>query len=497
MVKKAALLCSFFFSFLNDSEAYYLFDKNLEQAYSLIISFRFNEAEAILNREKIEKPGNDLRLLYVNYNEFLKAFISEDIKDFEILKENSERRIRELNKNTSNRESGLHLYTQSEIRIQKAILCFKYNEYLNAVFEIRKVIKLLKENEEQFHGFILNRKVRAFLISLFGTVPEKYQWMMKISSMEGDIMKGELMLRELYNELEGTTYSVYKTEVLVYLGFIYSNFNEPVIQSTMFDEMGKLAHQYPLVALSYSNILMKLGNGETAYNILDASIKSSINNPYYFLYYKRGYARLKKLDVEANNDFVYFLEHHNGTGYIKSAFQKLAWIALLKGDTVAYYREINNCKLKGGRISEEDKIAMEDAVTGELPNIFLLRSRLLFDGGNYDKALSEITGRIIKDFPRHRDQLEVTYRLGRIMQMKKQTGKAIEYFEMTLQNGLKSPYYFAANSSLMLGMIYEEKKDYQKASFYYHKCLTIKDIPYKFSIDQKASAGLNRIKREK
>jgi tetratricopeptide (TPR) repeat protein len=315
--------------------------------------------------------------------------------------------------------------------------------------------------------------------------------------MEGNIYKGESLLRELYSELDQTTYSVYQTEVLLYLGFIYSNFDEPRAQPELLNDMARLATQFPLIALSYSNTMVRLGKNDVALSVLDSTINNSFRNPYYFLYYKRGNARLRKMDLNAKKDFMFFLEHHNGSGYIKSTYQKLAWIGLLEGDTITYYKEISNSKREGNKVSEEDKAAMEETVTGEIPNVYLLRARLLFDGGDYNKALSEITGRTIHDFPRFRDQLEVTYRLGRIMQKKNLTGRAIEYFEMTLENGLEYPYYFAANSSLLLGMIYEEIKDYEKAAFYYHKCLTIKNIPYKFSIDQRASAGLNRIHSNK
>ena len=122
-----------------------------------------------------------------------------------------------------------------------------------------------------------------------------------------------------------------------------------------------------------------------------------------------------------------------------------------------------------------------------------MRARLFFDGGYYSKALKEIVGRKISDFKHFHDQLEITYRLGRIMQMEGQTDKAVEYYRSTLKNGASSSYHFAANSSLMLGNIAEKKKDFIGASEYYKKCLSLSYDRYKNSIDQKAKAGLERI----
>ena len=60
------------------SSAYYEFDDNLKSAYTSIISLDFEKSNLLLIQEKKEKPGNDLVVLYSNYIDFLKAFISEE-----------------------------------------------------------------------------------------------------------------------------------------------------------------------------------------------------------------------------------------------------------------------------------------------------------------------------------------------------------------------------------------------------------------------------------
>jgi len=56
------------------------------------------------------------------------------------------------------------------------------------------------------------------------------------------------------------------------------------------------------------------------------------------------------------------------------------------------------------------------------------------------------------------------------------------------------PYYFAANSSLQLGILYEQRGDFTQARLYYSKVLGMNFDEYQFSISNKAQAGLNRIK---
>jgi hypothetical protein len=56
------------------------------------------------------------------------------------------------------------------------------------------------------------------------------------------------------------------------------------------------------------------------------------------------------------------------------------------------------------------------------------------------------------------------------------------------------PYYYAANASLQLGMIYEKRSEFSLALMYYTKVQDMDFEEYQFSINNKAQAGLNRIK---
>ena len=84
---------------------------------------------------------------------------------------------------------------------------------------------------------------------------------------------------------------------------------------------------------------------------------------------------------------------------------------------------IQTCRTTGDQLVDEDKEAFSEALGGDPPNKLLLRARLLFDGGYYDEAQDVIAGKPIDSFPRYRDQLEVTYRLARILQRQGQKQK--------------------------------------------------------------------------
>ncbi len=63
-----------------------------------------------------------------------------------------------------------------------------------------------------------------------------------------------------------------------------------------------------------------------------------------------------------------------------------------------------------------------------------------------------------------------------------------------LSQAKNSNAYFAPNSCLHLGYIYEKQQNIQKAISYFEKAITYENHEYKGSIDNKAKAKLNQLK---
>ena len=470
------------------------FNERMQQAYLQIIRLKFDEGKRLLEKEQLLNPANQLPLLYDNYIDFLKAFISEEKKDLDDCVRNTDKRLKMLR----DENSPFSLYSRAEIMLQDAILKVKFHEFVSAAWEIRKIYKITEQNTDRFPTFPLNRKISGLLKVVIGAIPKDYSWLTDLVGMEGTIIQGTLELTHLLKQTEGTNFRVYKDEILFYLSSIQSSFSkndDTAIEST--ELMRPLCRESLLMRYSYSNVLMKAGRNDEALQLLADSALPKNSYPVYFLSYKFGLAKLRKLDFSAEKDFQNFIIHFHGRNNLRSAYQKLAWIYLLQGDQKKYTTGISWCKKYGYDFIDEDKDATVESVRGEIPNVILLRSRLLFDGGYYKQALSEIAGKSIDHFPRFKDQLEVTYRFARILQKLNEFDKAVQYYEETLKNGASSGYYFAANSALLLGIMYEEKNNFGKAKNYYTKCLSMRKHEYQNSIDQKAKAGLERVRAKK
>jgi hypothetical protein len=69
--------------------------------------------------------------------------------------------------------------------------------------------------------------------------------------------------------------------------------------------------------------------------------------------------------------------------------------------------------------------------------------------------------------------------------------EALDYYFIVVKQGSTSTYYFAANSALNMGEIYESFKQWDKARSSYKKCLSLKFTEYKSGISIKARARIN------
>jgi hypothetical protein len=492
-MKKWFLLFLFLHS-LTYCHANFEFSPNLRKAFQSVLQLRLNEAETLLEMERRQNPSNSLTLLYANYCDFLKAFITEEKGYADTLRLNTERRLRMLDLDTSN--SPFYLFSKADMLIQTAMIKAKFGENVSAALDIHKAYKFAERNFILYPTFQLNKKTLGLLHAMVGAIPQEYKWLVRIAGMEGTIPQGSEELFRMLSETDHGFFPEYKEEVLFYLVQIYSSIStNDSITSLLADSVKKHAAQNPLMMYCYTNLTYKSGKNEDALAMIN-TFDDAGTFPFYFLHYKKAQLRLRKLDFGAREDFEFYLSHFKGLNYIKSSYQKLAWIGLLEGNKDKYNSSIEECLHRGITLVDDDKEALKEAETRETPNIVLLRSRLLFDGGYYKESFREMTKITSPSTLSYGERLEFTYRYGRLFHKTGDIEKAILNYKATLQNGETSPYYFAANSALMLGLLYEEQKDFGKSKYYFTYCLNMRHHDYQNSIDQKAEAGLERLEKK-
>ena len=487
----------FFVLFVSISaKASFIFNDNCKQAYTDMMCLRFEQAGNRMQSEKKINPENQVPFIIENYIDFLKVLIGEEEKDFIHLKNNKESHLQKLARTGA--DSPWFLYSQSLIYLQSGFARIKFGEYVNASLEINRAYRLLIENQRKYPDFVMNKAGLGILHSLIGTVPAKYRWAVRSLQFEGTIPEGNSEIKEAYEQVSSDPQlSFLLPETAFLLTFVTLNLSADIPSALSLAEkfnttpLSKIAQQSPLIIYSLANIYSRAGDNDIVIKLLTDCPRTADRYSFHYLNYMLGIAKLNRLDKDACYPLLNFLGSFKGKNYIRSAYMHLSWYYLIQDDQQKYKTYIERIKLRGNDQVDNDREALAFANKNIKPDLTLLKARLLFDGGYYARAKQELDGYKTSDM---KSGIEYTYRLGRIYHSWGKPDEAILYYLETIKNGEKLPYYFAANSSLQLGIIYEKRSDFKQAKLYYSKVLDMDFDEYHFSISNKAQAGLNRIK---
>lgn len=486
------ILVLFLYGSIN-SQSRVILNENCKTAYHDILSLRFDKAKSILENEKQSNPDNIYTYYLENYIDFLSVFISEDedlFEEFEDRKSVRVDQIKEIDVGSPYRN-----YLLGNINLQWAVARLKFREYFTASIEINKAYRLLESNLKNHPDFIPNTITMGVLHIMIGLVPDKYHWLLNLINMEGSVTEGKNELSYvLKHTMENGEYSYLKNEVLFYLGFVEMNIHPDKDKlKYLLTQLEKSEENNLLLSYLSINILMRTGYNEKAIEKFDNLPESENYYPFHYLEYLKAETFLRKLDyTEATLHYQKFLQVFQGQNFIKDAYRKLAWIKLLNADTVGYADNISSTADHGNSFIGQDKDAQREADTKFIPNVDLIKARLLFDGGYYHQADSILN--TMNDLHLSEDQkIEQVYRRARIAHQMNNAKRAKQYYFKTIERGSKSPRYFAGNSALKLGELYESDSNYSEAVFYYKVCLDLDFEEYESGIHSKAKAGLRRI----
>lgn len=488
-------LFSFLLALSTVARAEYAWTTNCVAAWEQLSRLNFNETDRLLIAEKTSHPQNQLPEYIRSQAEFIRTFIYEEKADFETLKTNNELRISNLEKDAT--RSPYQRFCIAEMYLQLTVAKIKFKEYLGAAYDVRKAYKLLEENRKIYPDFPPNLRGLGLLHAAVGAVPKNYQWMAGILGLSGSIHQGLNELKSLYNSANANNeFAFLKEESVVMLTFLEINLGKEKNLTPLRQRFYRLKqlNKKPLLVFAKCNLHAYAAENDSIIYQLSAREQSADAGQLPYLTYMEANARLHNLEPVAEKYYLEYLQRYKGKSYRQSSLQRMAWGRLIQHDEAGYRKYIALInKDEAAESADEDKSAVKEANSGELPNIILLKARLLFDGGYYQRALSEIAGKPITLFSRLKDQLEFTYRFARIMDKTGNHEKAIQYYQLTLKNGAAQTYYFAANSALLLAQLYEDRGDKANAIQYYKTTLSMRNHEFQNSIDQKAKAGINRL----
>ena len=492
MIKKQYLLILIFIFLNTQVKANFDFNNNCIKAYQAIFDLRINDARVLIKQEKQVQPNNGITVLLDNYIDYFSLLVSENQTDYNRLKNLKNVRLSELE--NQDKSSAYYLFAQAEINLQWGMLKSRFQDHLSAGLDIKKADNLLKENEVKFPNFLPNRKSSGLVNVILGAIPPNIKGILQSFGFKGNVNQGIKKLDNLSSSLKNTPYSFYKQEVIFFLCYIetellhnQANYQKIInLTEELSDE--SLLRTYLMGYVAYKNAR----NDDAIRHLNTGTLEGRSYISFPKINYLLGNAKLNRNDADAYVYLVKYLKEYNGINYVKDAYLKLAYYYYLRNDQTKFQAFLKLVKTQGNVFDEKDKQALKEA-NDNPPNIDLLRARLAFDGGYYNKALNYLKEKSITNFKLQRDQIEFYYRLGRIYDKLERTNEALINYQKAIYAGKYSSYYFAANSALFVGLIFEQRQDKTKAISFYKQAIAMKNHEYETSIENKAREGLKKM----
>lgn len=459
-------------------------------AYQSIIELKLEKGLLEVKEEKKRDPDNLLPVLLDNYADFLRLYFNEDPGDYEKFKLAWPRRLERMQQGP--RQSPYRLFSLGVMHFQRAVIEVKWGNYWTAGVLFRKAYQQIRENQRRFPFFAPNHLYAGALEVAAGTIPEGYRWVGSMLGISGTIRGG---LEQLENFLVRTDElsRLFHEEGLFYYAYLrfYVANDRTGTLSYLEQQQPDVIHNH-LMTYLLTSLCMQSQQTERALTLIEGrnQLAGYLQTPIWEL--ESAHAKLYRMDPAAEQLYLRFLTAFKGNSRVKDVLKRLSWWYYLQGN----YGKAQECRkriLKTGKaVTDADKQALQEAQSSSWPDPLLLKARLLEDGGYFTASLQLLQNKKSSDFRPGRDQVEYTYRMGRLQDDLGRAAAAIPYYEQTFSQGKQLREHFAARAAWHLGVIFERRKELARAIQWYSQCLSLKDHDYKNSLDQLAKAGLLR-----
>jgi tetratricopeptide (TPR) repeat protein len=479
--KAGFLACLFFCLTLPASAQELIFSEIQSHAYERVWNLNFVEARRLIGTHQSEADLYILRL-----SEVIELLTTEDELKFHEYEEN----FSTLTRNSASRTNSLMAFVQTDVRLQWALVYLKFGRELDAALQIRNAYHGVLSFRERYPGIKTIYKTSGLLDVILGSVPEKYQWLLSVLGLDGDLNKGVTSLHALSRSSLPLSREASMLLPLID-GFLLHNTSGAL--ATAKDQVKKDSGNQLLICLTAA-LAMKNSESEYALLLLSDTTLASSTFPYWN--YLRGEVYLQKALYEnAISDYKKFVAGYNGQNWVKDANYKIGLCHWLRGDSTLRDVYFAKARQEGKESVEADKYAAR-ALERQPPNRMLSRLRYFTDGGFYEDALRTSREITREEIPTKIDTSEFNYRMARLHHKMKNTDQAMRLYLEVIESSPSSGYYFPANSCLHLGYLYRDMKNDGEAARFFRKAMSFKEHEYKNSVDSEAKSALAQMRRK-
>lgn len=429
-------------------------------------------------------------IYYHSYASFLEVVLGQRQNATDTVYQSISENIGLLKAKTQN--DALTLYYQADMYLMLCVVSIQKQELVKAFSNYWAFYKQQKINLKKFPDFVLNQK-HQFIAVVFQFWINS--WFLNDNADEQNFWE-ENYPALLNNLLESTkSQPIIQEELLIIDALLQTNFNTYSKSTLPCSLNGIKASDASPIALYARALCYNKSNqqdsGLIALHMAD-SLDFNKRIPMFDLLF--GVALLNQLDANA----VQFLERFIANPAIENQITygklKLAWYYVIFNKNDKAQALVSEILSSENNTSPQDKQAVYEATHAANWNPELLKSRLLFDGGNYTASAAVLLqNKEQVTYFKREQKLEYSYRLARAYHQLNDYKKAVLFYQMAIDTDFAAEYYYPSYAAFYLGQVYRTLNDNDKAEKYFQKCLKLKAPIYQNEIHKRAQKELREI----
>ncbi len=470
------------FSLNLQSYATYDVNENCLNAWMLLMDLEIDKAKELLAEEIKINPENYYAYYLDQTCDAYTLLINSNDKGYEDFIDNyyDKREIMD----DKDVDSPYYLSCYSEMELQVCIFNIIYGSIFSGMRKGFSAYKNVYKNLDHFPDFKPSLKMDGFFNSAISNLPPFVKWAASFFGVSGDLDYGFSLLRENYQSQKNI--KGINAEAALFIILTAKINKTPEIVYDFSKSLDTNISQTFIHSYFRANIAYRIGKNEEALTTMESMNISS--TPFADIIYNYMYGKilLRKLDPSAGYYLSRYLSNLEKKEYLKEMNYNLALYYLISGDTLQYLDQCELVREIGMDINERDREALYDANLDYFPDVNLVKSRLLLDGGYISDYSKEISKFNYNESHILGHQLEYLFLQARYNSMINNNELAIEQFEEVINLGQDTDYYFACESALRLGNIYEETGELAIAKKYYDKSVKLYKKEYYEYIEDKA-----------
>lgn len=459
----------------------------LLEPYRALLNFQLNEAREMISDFQPSSPEDiSFTVVLQSLSDIIELTMSDNHTLFDELSNHENAYISRI-KSIDN-DSDWQTFAEAEIRLHWSYTRFRMGDELGAAIRLFRSWEIIENGIQSNPDFVPYYRTYGVMNILLGALPDKYDWIMKLLGVEASISEGIDYLEKCVDQPE----SIYSSEAY-YILKIMKAFILPGAVNLTHEKLPKNEIDNYLI-IKYLNMLIsiKSRNVDLASKYLNEFLVTDLPIRYPVIYYWMGECYMRKGDyVNAAIFYKSYIQKYEGINLVKDAYYKLSILYFLNDETdlAEKYRDLAS-EIKGKSIMAPDHYAEKQIKSHNWPDKELYKARMAFDGGYYEKAIRYLENHRVSSSDSPDVELEYHYRMARIFHAQEKYQEAIEEYKETVRLSDDIPGYFAPNSTLNLGYIYEIRGNRVKAREYFNKVLDYKRYEYKINLDTQAKVAL-------